>query len=160
VTNGAASLGPYFKESLPGGVELNIPQNGIENKLLIFIKDPSANLTVETWFDFDRLLFDTNSANLQPSSQEQLKNVANILRAYPQVRIRVGGYTDNSGDVTANLKLSQERASNVVAELVRLGVDPARLDARGYGDNHPVADNSTEQGRAQNRRISLRVTEK
>ena len=160
VANGAASLGAFFQTSLPSGVILNIPQNGIENKLLIFIKDPSAQVDKETWFDFDRLLFDTNSANLQPSSQEQLQNIANILKAYPNVHIRIGGYTDNQGDAAANLKLSQDRADNVMHEIIIIGVDPSRMDAKGYGEEHPAADNSTDAGRAQNRRISLRVTQR
>ena len=160
VANGVASLGAFFQTSLPDGVVLNIPQNGVENELLIFIKDPSAQVTTETWFDFDRLLFDTGSATLAPSSQEQLQNIANILKAYPNVHVRIGGYTDNQGDAAANLKLSQDRADNVMHEIVVLGVDPARIDSKGYGEEHPVADNSTEAGRTQNRRISLRVTQK
>jgi outer membrane protein OmpA-like peptidoglycan-associated protein len=160
VSNGASALGAFFQSSLPNGVTLNIPENGVENKLLIFIKDPNTTVNTETWFDFDRLLFDTNSATLQPSSQEQLQNIANILKAYPNVHIRIGGYTDNQGDAAANLKLSQDRADNVMHEIVVLGVDPSRMDAKGYGEDHPVADNSTEAGRAQNRRISMRVTQK
>jgi OmpA-OmpF porin, OOP family len=160
VANGAANLGAFFQTSLPGGIVLNIPQNGVENKLLVFIKDPNAQVNTETWFDFDRLLFDTNAATLQPSSQEQLQNIANILKAYPNVHIRIGGYTDNQGDAASNLKLSQDRADNVMHEIVVLGVDPARMDAKGYGEDHPVADNSTDAGRAQNRRISMRVTQK
>jgi OOP family OmpA-OmpF porin len=139
---------------------LNIPQNGVENKLLIFIKDPATQANSETWFDFDRLLFDTNAATLQPSSQEQLQNIANILKAYPNVRIRIGGYTDNQGDPAANLKLSQDRADNVMQQIIVLGVDPSRMDAKGYGEDHPVADNATDVGRAQNRRIAMRVTQK
>jgi OmpA-OmpF porin, OOP family len=160
IANSAASLGAFFQTSLPGGIVLNIPQNGVENKLLVFIKDPNATVNTETWFDFDRLLFDTNAATLQPSSQEQLQNIANILKAYPSVHIRIGGYTDNQGDAAANLKLSQDRADNVMHELVVLGVDPTRMDSKGYGEDHPVADNSTDAGRAQNRRISMRVTQK
>jgi K(+)-stimulated pyrophosphate-energized sodium pump len=72
----------------------------------------------------------------------------------------LGGYTDNTGDAAANLHLSDQRAKNVMAELVKLGVDPSRLEAQGYGDEHPVADNNTEEGRQLNRRISLRVTAK
>lgn len=160
VANGAASLGAFFQTSLPGGIVLNIPQNGVENKLLIFIKDPTTQANSDTWFDFDRLLFDTNAATLQPSSQEQLQNIANILKAYPNVRIRIGGYTDNQGDAAANLKLSQDRADNVMQQIIVLGVDPSRMDAKGYGEDHPVADNATDAGRAQNRRISMRVTQK
>jgi len=82
------------------------------------------------------------------------------MKAYPKVKIKLGGYTDNTGDAAANLKLSSERANNVMAELVKKGVDASRMEAQGYGEEHPVGDNKTEEGRAMNRRISLRVTEK
>ena len=157
---GAARLGDFVTRKLPGNVDLNVPQMGVESRLLTFIQDPSKKVDEVTWFDFDRLLFNTNSAQLRPESQEQLGNIAAILTAYPDVHIKVGGYTDNTGDPESNIKLSQERADVVVAELVRMGVQSDRLDAQGYGDQHPVADNSTEEGRAQNRRISMRVTQK
>lgn len=160
IANSASALGAFFQTTIPGGIVLNIPQSGVENKLLIFIKDPNTQVDTETWFDFDRLLFDTNAATLQPSSQEQLQNIANILKAYPNVHLRIGGYTDNQGDAAANLKLSQDRADNVMQQIIVLGVDPSRLDAKGYGEDHPVADNATDAGRAQNRRISMRVTQK
>jgi OmpA-OmpF porin, OOP family len=160
MANGAASLGAFVQTALPGGIVLNIPENGVENKLLAFIKDPSREANSDTWFEFDRLLFDTNSATLQPSSLEQLQNIANIMKAYPHVQIRIGGYTDNQGDAAANLKLSQARAENAMHAIIALGVDPSRMDAVGYGEDHPVADNSTEAGRAQNRRISMSVTQK
>ncbi len=155
-----ASLGSFFKTTLPDGTELNIPQYGVENKLLGFIQDNSKPVDTTTWFDFDRLLFDTGSATLQPASDEQLRNIAEILKAYPNVKIKIGGYTDNTGDKAANQKLSEDRANNVMAGLERLGVAPDRLEAQGYGEDHPVADNSTEEGKQKNRRISLRVTAK
>ena len=155
-----AALGEFFKRKLPNGVELNIPRLGVENKLIDFIEDASKPADKETWFDFDRLLFDTGKATLQPESQAQLADVAAILKAYPKVHVRLGGYTDNVGDKAANVKLSQERAANVERELVKLGVDAMRLDSKGYGEEHPVASNDTEEGRAKNRRISMRVTEK
>ncbi|MDX1984877.1 MAG: OmpA family protein [Bryobacteraceae bacterium] len=154
-----AALGEFFKRRLPDGIELNIPRLGVENKLIDFIESPSpADKT--TWFDFDRLLFDTAKSTLQPDSQDQLQSVAAILKAFPNVHIKLGGYTDNTGDPAANLKLSADRANHVMAELVRLGVDAGRLSAEGYGDQHPVGDNATEEGRARNRRISMRVTQK
>ena len=155
-----SSLGDFFKTKLPNGVELNIPQFGIENKLLTFIQDSSKPVDDNTWFNFDRLLFDTGKATLQPSSQEQLDNIANILKAYPNVHVKIGGYTDNTGDPSANMTLSAERAKNVMDALVSAGIDPSRLTSEGYGDQFPVGDNSTEDGRAKNRRIALRVTEK
>jgi OOP family OmpA-OmpF porin len=160
-TNSAwAALGDFFKVNLPDGMELNVPQLGVENKLIQFIQDVKQDVKKEVWFDFDRLLFDTGKATLQPASHDQLHNVAAILKAYPKVNIKLGGYTDNTGDTTANQKLSEERAKNVKAELEKLGVEPARLVAQGYGEEHPVMDNTTEEGRQKNRRISMRVTAK
>src|SRR5580704_1235383 len=155
-----AALGSFFKTKLPDGTELNIPQYGVENKLIIFLQDGSKPVDKDTWFDFDRLLFDTGSATLQPASNEQLGNIAAILKAYPRVKIKIGGYTDNTGDKGANLKLSEDRANNVMAELITLGVASDRLEAQGYGEDHPIADNTTDEGRQKNRRISLRVTAK
>ena len=145
---------------LPDNVSLSIPQNGVEARLLAFIQDPSTSVEPATWFDFDRLLFNTDSATLRPESREQLRNIAAILKAYPNTRIKIGGYTDNSGDVQHNLSLSQARAEGVMSELIALGISPDRLEAQGYGDQFPVADNSTEEGRAKNRRVSMRVTQK
>jgi outer membrane protein OmpA-like peptidoglycan-associated protein len=154
-----ARLGDLFKRKLPDGTELNIPRLGVENKLIDWIESPNP-VDKTTWFDFDRLLFSTGAATLEPSSQEQLSNVAAILKAYPKVQIKLGAYTDDTGDAAANLQLSDQRAKNVMAELVKLGVEPSRLEAEGYGEEHPVADNKTEEGRQLNRRISLRVTAK
>jgi outer membrane protein OmpA-like peptidoglycan-associated protein len=139
---------------------LNIPWNGVEARLLAFIQDPSKGVEPATWFDFDRLLFNTDSVTLRPESQEQLGNIAAILKAYPNVHIKIGGYTDNTGDPQSNLNLSQERANGVRAELVALGISPDRLEAQGYGEQFPVADNSTAEGRAKNRRVSMRVTQR
>jgi OmpA-OmpF porin, OOP family len=159
-TSAPGSLGKFIARKLPNGTELNIPRLGIENKLLDFVEDHSRPVDKTTWFDFDRLTFATGEATLQNSSAEQLQNIAAILKAYPNVKVKIGGYTDNTGNKQANLRLSQDRASNVMRELVQGGIDPSRLEAEGYGEDHPVADNSTPEGREANRRISLRVTEK
>lgn len=155
-----AALGEFFSRRLPSGAELNAPKLGVENKLVDFIEDANRIVDKTTWFDFDRLLFATGLATLRPESEEQLKNVASVLKAFPDVELKIGGYTDNTGDATANVKLSAARANVVMAELVKLGVEPARLTAEGYGAEHPVAENTTEEGRAKNRRISMRVTKK
>jgi OOP family OmpA-OmpF porin len=155
-----SALGDFFKTKLPDGTELNIPQFGIENKLISFLNDSSKPVDTTTWFNFDRLLFDTGKATLQPSSQEQLNNIAAILKAYPNVHVKIGGYTDNSGDAAANVALSDARAKNVMDALVAAGIDSSRLESKGYGDQYPVGDNNTEEGRAQNRRIALLVTQK
>jgi OmpA-OmpF porin, OOP family len=150
----------FVVRMLPGNVSLNIPPNGIEARLLAFIQDPTKTVEPATWFDFDRLVFNTDSATLRPESQEQLRNIAAILKAYPNVHIKIGGYTDNSGDAQHNMTLSQERANGVKDQLVALGISADRMEAQGYGEQFPVADNSTARGRAANRRVSMRVTQK
>ncbi len=156
----ADKLGAFLKKSLPTHVDLNIPEFGIENTLLAFIEDASKPIDKTTWFDFDRLQFETGAATLKPESAEQLKNIAEILKAFPAVKVKIGGYTDNVGNPAANMKLSQDRATNVMNELVKYGIAADRMAAEGYGDQHPIADNNVPEGRALNRRIALRVTAK
>ena len=153
-------LGNYVPRTLVDGTTITIPERGVENRLLAFIVDPSRIPDTTTWFDFDRLLFNTGSATLQPQSNNQLRDIAAILKAHPNAHVKIGGYTDNVGSAANNLALSQERADNVMGQLVSMGVDASRLTAEGYGEQHPVADNSTETGRASNRRISMLVTQK
>lgn len=153
-------LGKFLMVRLPSGIELNVPEFGVEKKLVSFIEDAGRPVDETTWFTFDRLEFETGSARLKSTSAEQLHNVVEILKAYPSVHLKIGGYTDNVGDPASNLELSQRRAENTMQELVRMGVDPVRLQAEGYGESYPVADNSTEEGRQRNRRIDLRVTAK
>ena len=143
------------------GLKLNIGagENPIELGLLEFIQSDKI-VDKTTWFNFDRLLFETGKSVLKPESQEQLKNVAEILKTFPKVNLKIGGYTDNTGDANANLKLSGDRAASVEQELVKMGIADTRLDSEGYGDQYAVGDNATEEGRAKNRRISLRVTQK
>ena len=155
-----SNLGAFLTRRLPSNIELRIPDRGVERQVIAFLEDPSKQVEPATWFNFDRLLFVTGSAVLKPDSQEQLKNVADILKAFPMVTMKIGGYTDNVGNPAANLALSQDRATNVMNALITLGVAPERLAAEGYGEQHPVADNSTESGRAENRRIALRITQR
>ena len=146
--------------TLAGGALLKgVNAKGIETNLVNFIKSDKV-VDKTTWFDFDRLTFNTGKATLKPESQEQLKNMADVLKAYPNVNVKLGGYTDNTGNANSNLKLSAERAVSVKTELVGMGIADSRLDAEGYGQEHAVASNDTEEGRAQNRRIAIRVTKK
>ena len=156
----AGKLGAFFKRKLPTGLELNIPENGIENKLITFIEDNSKAVDKKTWFDFDRLQFETGKSILKPTSREQLDNIVAILKAYSAVEIKLGGYTDNTGNAKANIALSAARASSVMAEITKAGIAKTRLTSEGYGDQFPVATNNTPEGREQNRRVSVRVTKK
>jgi OmpA-OmpF porin, OOP family len=144
---------------LPGGVTLRFPPNGTEARVLSFIQG-SAPATTNTWFEFDRLNFETNSAVIRADSRDQLTNIAAILKAYPATHVKIGGYTDNSGNSDANRQLSQSRAEAVRDAMQKLGVDSSRVEAEGYGDQHPIADNNTAEGRARNRRVAILVTEK
>ncbi len=152
-------LGAFARRVLPSGAgELNIPERGIETRLLAFIENAALPVDSTTWFDFDRILFDTGAATLRSESDEQIANIAAILKAFPAVALKIGGYTDNTGAAAANQRLSQARAEAVMQAIVAKGVESARLEAEGYGDQHPVADNGTEEGRQKNRRVSVRVT--
>ena len=146
---------------LVNGKEIEAYKSGIEDQLVNFISDASAKAEKTIWFDFDNLLFETGKATLTAESQKQLNNITEILAAYPKVKIKIGGYTDNVGDSLTNVKLSQQRADNVLAELKNKKVAIEQLvGAEGYGPMHSVADNTTEEGRAKNRRISINIREK
>lgn len=146
--------------ALPDGSKIRASADGLESKLLAFINDSSKPVDKTTWFTMNGLEFVTGSASLSDKSNAQLDTVAAILKAYPGVTLKVGGYTDNVGNAQANLKLSGERAGSTVAALVARGIDQVRLVGEGYGDQHPIADNATEEGRQANRRIDIRVTRK
>ncbi len=161
VEGAVGELGDFFKRTLTNGVELNIPENGIENQLIDFIEDADRAIDKTTWFNFDRLTFDTGKSTLDMEhSREQLENITAILKAYPATKIKIGGYTDNTGSKEGNMNLSQARAEAVQSVLSDMGIAADRMEAEGYGDAHPVASNETEEGRAQNRRIALRFTDK
>ncbi len=158
--NAVGALGTFFKRKLANGVELNIPENGIESQIVNFIEGSNA-IDKTTWFDFDRLTFATSSANLDmDKSGEQLNNIAEIMKGYSNVKVKIGGYTDNTGNEAANMTLSQNRADAVKAALVVKGIAADRIETEGYGIAHPIADNATPEGRAKNRRIALRVDAK
>jgi len=99
--------------------------------------------------------FQTGSATLTAASLETLDQVAASLRAYPDVRVEIAGYTDDQGALAANRRLSQARADAVRAYLIRRGVPGTQLVARGFGSANPLDSNSTPTGRARNRRVEL-----
>ena len=104
------------------------------------------------------VLFDTSKYTLKPGTQISLAKVSGILQSYPGLKLQVEGYTDSTGTPEFNQKLSENRAGAVRDFLVSQGVADANIVATGYGPNHPVADNNTVTGRAQNRRVQLVVS--
>lgn len=99
--------------------------------------------------------FDTNRAEVRPESRPIVEQAVAMLLANPGLALSVEGHTDATGTAAGNKLLSEQRARSVVAALVAGGVDPARLSAVGYGQERPVADNASEDGRAKNRRVEL-----
>jgi outer membrane protein OmpA-like peptidoglycan-associated protein len=104
------------------------------------------------------VLFDFNKYSLKPEAREKLAKVSGILVAYPSLKLQVEGYTDNIGSEEYNQKLSEERADGVREYLISQSVVDANVTAKGLGKSDPIADNSTNQGRAQNRRVELVVS--
>jgi outer membrane protein OmpA-like peptidoglycan-associated protein len=104
------------------------------------------------------VLFDFNKYTLKPEAREKLAKVSGILLSYPGLKLQVEGYTDSIGSDEYNQKLSEERAEGVRDYLVAQSVPDDNVTARGFGKDDPVADNSTDQGRAQNRRVELVVS--
>lgn len=101
------------------------------------------------------IYFDTDSATLKSESDQTLEEIARLLRLRPEFTLYVDGHTDSEGEDAYNLDLSTRRAQAVVAWLIGKGIAENRLEARGFGEAEPVADNATEQGRAWNRRVEL-----
>lgn len=104
------------------------------------------------------VLFALNSANLTGDARERLAKVAGILIAYPDIKVEVDGYTDNTGPLNFNQQLSQQRADTVRQYLVSQGVPSGSVDSKGFGPNDPIASNDTPDGRKQNRRVNMVVS--
>ncbi|MFW6371584.1 MAG: OmpA family protein [Bacteroidota bacterium] len=103
------------------------------------------------------ILFNFDSAELTPEARENVENLASTLKEYEETIILIEGHTDSRGPEEYNRELSEERAEAVANTLAKLGVREVRLKEVGYGENQPIADNSTAQGRQQNRRVEVAI---
>jgi outer membrane protein OmpA-like peptidoglycan-associated protein len=108
-----------------------------------------------TKFTLNNVLFDTDSYNLKPESEEELNRLTAFLKNNPDIKAELHGHTDNQGTPAYNQKLSEQRAKAVVEYLVAHGIQANRLSSKGFGDQQPIADNNTEKGRKQNRRTDV-----
>jgi OmpA-OmpF porin, OOP family len=119
---------------------------------------PKTEVTNEEIKLKENVDFETDSAKLLPSSTPLLDEVVTVMKEHPDIEhVRVGGHTDSTGDKAHNLKLSDDRAASVKQYLVDHGIAADRLASKGYGETRPIADNKTEEGRAQNRRVDIHI---
>lgn len=149
--------------ALPDGTKLQAYPGGIEDQLIKFIqsdeyKSGTADSLKEKWFNFDDLNFEFGTTTLVPASKRQLDNITAILKAFPDVRIKIGGYTDKKGDDAANKKLSDDRAKAVKAALEKSGVGAQVPEAEGYGEQFAtVPETASDKEREADRKTSVRL---
>lgn len=144
-------------------LKLNGYANGIEDQLIAFLnkgdyKTMTEGQLKDIWFNFDDLNFEMGTANILPESQVQLENIAKILAAYPDVKIKIGGYTDKTGDEAVNKRISTARAEAVKKFLADKGLDNQVVGAEGYGSEfavHPA--DASEELRVTDRKVAVSV---
>ncbi len=145
------------KLTFPEGV-IEIPNGSFLDKLYTEIIDSKADLSQP--LTLDSIYFGIASARLRPESKKQVDELVKILKAFPNVDIRIEGHTDNFGIPARNLRLSFIRAASVKRYLTLNGIDPDRITTVGSGDTKPLADNSTPEGKLKNRRIEVFIMKK
>ncbi len=152
-----------MKVKLADGTEISAFKGGVEDKLVTFLgtnwKALGADSLKKIWYDFDNLNFDLGKSTITAESMVQVKNLAAILKAYPEAKIKVGGYTDKKGDAAMNKKLSQSRADAVIAALKGLGANAVQLaGAEGYGSAFAtVAAEASDEERRKDRRTAVSI---
>lgn len=119
-------------------------------------EDVRSKILKEGRYSTNAILFNTGSAAIKPESAPVIKEIADILKENPALKLKIVGHTDTDGKKDSNLLLSQQRSASVKNELVqKYGVNANRLDTDGKGDTEPVADNTTAEGKARNRRVEF-----
>ena len=122
---------------------------------------PTVHVTEKEVVILEQVQFDTDRATIKKVSDKLLDEVADVLKGHPELlRLEVQGHTDSTGARGHNKQLSQARADAVMKALLKRGIDKKRLTAKGYGQDVPIADNGTEEGKAKNRRVQFSITEK
>jgi len=136
---------------------IDIPENYEEESYTLDM--PLVKVKVGKKVVLNNILFQTGKAILTSSSYAELDRLLGILQENSLMKIEISGHTDNTGSLTLNSKLSEDRAKAVVEYLVQKGISPERLQSRGYGPQQPIADNTTSEGRARNRRVEFKILE-
>ncbi len=169
VADGAEAVGGAVKEganavkdmitsiSIPGGAEIKAKAGGFTESIA---KAFSGTVDATKSYVFDGVNFETGSSNITAESKTQIDNLTAIMKAYPNAVINIVGHTDNTGEAQNNLDLSIARAKAVKDALIAGGIDKARVQSQGRGQTEPIADNGTDEGRAQNRRVEVYIIKK
>ncbi len=135
-------------------LEAGVPPDGCPKKYnLVVVTEKKIELKQTVYFDF-------NKATIKPVSFALLDDVAQAMKDNPKIKVEVQGHTDSVGNDAFNLKLSQRRAESVRNYLIKKGISSDRMTPKGYGENVPIADNRTKDGRDQNRRVEFVITER
>lgn len=148
------------------GIKLKGYANGMEEQMITFLKDGNYdkaaddNALKDTWYNFDKVTFKMGSSSeLEPGSLEQLDNLVAILKAFPSSKIKIGGYTDKTGDEAVNVKISQARADFIKNYLTKAGVGSQVAGAEGYGSKFAKIDASaSDEERAADRKMAVRFS--
>ncbi|OJW61271.1 MAG: flagellar motor protein MotB [Sphingobacteriales bacterium 50-39] len=135
----------------------NFPLSQLKEDTAYNIDIPLQPIEANAAIVLRNIFFESNKYELKPESQVELDKVVQLLKDNPTVKIQINGHTDNSGKASDNIALSGSRAKSVTAYLISKGINAERLSSKGWGDTQPIADNSTPEGRAQNRRTELKV---
>lgn len=146
--------------SLSNGRKIKLGNNSQLYRLNkdIAAKNTAVLLDKNTWYTLENLYFATDKSDLKPNSTENLNNLVEIMMANPNMKVKLGGYTDNVGNENSNQKLSTLRAESAKLKMMELGVNADRIEAEGYGSQFPVCEaNDTDDCKAMNRRIDVRV---
>ncbi len=148
-----------FKAEAPNfyPVSQNIDLTKSKDYNEIKVDIPLHAIKVGKSFVINNVFFEFAKAELKPESYYELDAIVDILKQNPQFKIEISGHTDNVGTDESNLVLSQNRANAVVKYLISKGIPKERLIAKGYGKTKPIANNQTEEGRAQNRRVEFKI---
>lgn len=145
------------------GNSLQVVSDGLEDRMITFLKAENYknakddNALKSTWYEFDQVNFASVKSDQLTSGIEQIANLIKILKAYPEVKIKIGAYTDKSGTETENLALSQARADFIKNELTKAGLEKQIVNAEGYGSKFATLPaTATDEERAIDRKIALR----
>lgn len=133
---------------IPAGTDDQLVNKTIELK----------NIAIGSKIALRNIFFDHGKATLRPESNAELDRLVKLMKDVPNLKIEISGHTDNTGSATVNETLSQQRADAVVAYLTSKGIAATRMTSKGYGSGRPVATNSTDDGRQQNRRTEFEIT--